>query len=198
MVCFFPNGKKGILFSFTKRAISRAIKTVAQFLYLRFVVKYLRELFLTKCLTISSLINSYLNTSPVSNPVIPVSTNCCQLPIKFLYRLIRKQKLEVFFQAYLKLFVHELKQDNNFGELCHILSDFLSKTKQRHGTNGQNWSLTCVHAGVPQESILGLLSFLIYINILSDSLTSNVKLFVDDTSLFSVVHDENISPKELK
>ena len=91
-----------------------------------------------------------------------------------------------------------MKQDNNFGELCHILSDFLSKTKQRHGTNGQNWSLTCVHAGVPQESILGLLSFLIYINILSDSLTSNVKLFVDDTSLFSVVHDENISPKELK
>ena len=68
MVCFFPNGKKGILFSFTKRAISRTIKTVAHFLYLRFVVKYLKELFLTKCLTISSLINSYLNTSPVSKP----------------------------------------------------------------------------------------------------------------------------------
>ena len=39
--------------------------------------------------------------------------------------------------------------------------------------------------------------FLIYINDLSDDLVSTIKLFADDTSLFSVVHDSNVSANEL-
>ena len=40
-------------------------------------------------------------------------------------------------------------------------------------------------------------TFLIQINDLSDSLTSTAKLFTDDTSLFSVVHNVNTSAKDL-
>ena len=39
--------------------------------------------------------------------------------------------------------------------------------------------------------------FLIYINDLADSLSSNAKLFADDTSLFSVIHDSVITTSEL-
>ena len=77
------------------------------------------------------------------------------------------------------------------------ISEFLSNSLQRVVLNSQNSSCINVHAGVPQGSILGPLLFLIYINDLSDNLISNAKLFADDTSLFSVVHDVNTSAKEL-
>ena len=93
--------------------------------------------------------------------------------------------------------IFKLKQNDISGELLHILSDFVSSRKQKVALNGQNSSWTNVHAGVPQGSILGPLLFLIYINDLSDNLTSNAKLFSDNTSLFSVVHDVKTSAKEL-
>ena len=55
--------------------------------------------------------------------------------------------------------------------------------KQRVVLNGQHSSWTNVQAGIPHGSILGPLFFLIYINDLSDDLTSKPKLFADDTSI---------------
>ena len=54
-----------------------------------------------------------------------------------------------------------------------------------------------VNARVPQGSILGPLFFLTYINNLSEGLSSNAKLFADDMSLFSMIHDSNTSALEL-
>ena len=70
-----------------------------------------------------------------------------------------------------------------------LLRDFLSYRKQRVVLNGQHSSWDNVNAGVPQGSILGPLLFLFYINDLSNDLSSNCKLFADDTSLFSVVNN---------
>ena len=80
--------------------------------------------------------------------------------------------------------------------MLNILSDFLRNRKQRVTHNGQSSSWTNVNAGVPQGSILGPLLFLIYIDDLSDGLSSNAKLFADDTSLFSIVHDINTAAIE--
>ena len=93
--------------------------------------------------------------------------------------------------------IFKLKQNSISDDLLNILSDFLRNRKQRVILNGQSSSWTNVNAGVPQGSILGPLLFLIYINDLSDGLSSNAKLFADDTSLISVVHDINTSATEL-
>ena len=44
-------------------------------------------------------------------------------------------------------------------------------------------------AGVPQGSVLGTLFFLVYINDLVDSIDCDVRMFADDTSLFSTVNE---------
>ena len=50
---------------------------------------------------------------------------------------------------------------------------------------------------VPQDSILGSLFLLIFINDISANLECNMKIFADDTSLFSLLHDPNESSAKL-
>ena len=64
--------------------------------------------------------------------------------------------------------------------------------------NGQFSSWADVNAGVHQGSILRPILFLMTINHLINDLSSNAKLFSDDTSLFSVVFNIDASAKELK
>ena len=52
-----------------------------------------------------------------------------------------------------------------------------------------NWKK--VLAGVPQGSILGPLFFLIFINDIPEGIKSNIKIFTDDTSIFSVLKDND-------
>ena len=71
--------------------------------------------------------------------------------------------------------------------------DFLKNRKQRVVLNGRLSKWSNISARVPQVYILEPLLFLTYINDLSNNLSSNAKLFADDTSLFLVVHDMNQS-----
>ena len=93
--------------------------------------------------------------------------------------------------------IFKLKQNGISGKLLSALSDFLKDRKQRVILNGQVSLWTGVNAGVPQGSILGPLLFLVCINDLADGLSSNAKLFADDTSLFSAIHNVDTSASEL-
>ena len=105
--------------------------------------------------------------------------------------------LKAFDKVWHKGIIFKLKQNGISGKLLSVLSDFLKDRKQIVILSGQVSSWTGVNAGVPQGSILGPLLFLIYINDLADGLSSNVKLFADDKSLFSVTHDASTSGNEL-
>ena len=93
--------------------------------------------------------------------------------------------------------IFKLERNGMSGELLNILIDFLSIMNQRVLFNGEVSAWISVNAGVSQGSISEPLLFLIYINDLSNNLPSNVKLFADNTSLFSVTHDVNLPAKKL-
>ena len=87
-----------------------------------------------------------------------------------------------------------MRQNGISGNLLKLLKNYFSNRKQRVVLNGFSVS---IDSGVPQGSVLGPLLFLIYINDLEKNIKSNVKIFADDTMLFSVVNNPAISANEL-
>ena len=93
--------------------------------------------------------------------------------------------------------LYKLKSFGICGNLLNLIKHYLTDRSQRVLLNGQCSNWQPILAGVPQGSILGPLFFLIYINDLPDGLKSKVKLFTDDTSLFSVVKNKKESASDL-
>ena len=93
--------------------------------------------------------------------------------------------------------IYKLKRCGVSGEFLSLIQSFLKDRKQRTVLNGQNSSWGDISAGVPQGSILGPLFFLVYIKDLTADLKCNVKLFADDTSLFTVVKDSNTAANDM-
>ena len=93
--------------------------------------------------------------------------------------------------------IFKLKQNGISGKLLKFFEDYLYNRKQRVIINGSNSELADINSGVPQGSVLGPLLFLVYINDLEKNIKSKVKFFADDTMLYSVVNDPEVSAAEL-
>ena len=93
--------------------------------------------------------------------------------------------------------MYKLKRLGICGKYYGLIHSFLNDRHQILVLNGQcsNWSK--IKACVQQGSILGPLLLLVYVNDLPERLTTNAKLFADDTSLFSVVHNSTLSSVSL-
>ena len=93
--------------------------------------------------------------------------------------------------------IFKLKQNGVSSSFLMFFQNYLNNRKQRVVLNGSYSSYSTVQSGVPQGSVLGPLLFLIYINDLERNIKSNIKLFADDTMLYSIVKDPAISANNL-
>ena len=89
--------------------------------------------------------------------------------------------------------LYKPKSNGIDGNLFKLIKSFLNSRCQPVVLNGQYLVWKSATAGVLQGWVLGPLFFLIYINDHPLGLTTNVKLFADDTSLFSVINNNSVS-----
>ena len=87
---------------------------------------------------------------------------------------------KVFDKVWHKGLLFKLESMGIFGDLLNLMESFLSERFQRGLCSCQSSKWVSIKADVPLSSILGSCFFLIYINDLSDSITSNKKPFFDD------------------
>ena len=78
----------------------------------------------------------------------------------------------------MKIYFFKLESYGIEWNLLRLLKNYLTECQQRVVLNGQTSSWLNVTASVPP------LLFLIYINDLTDEITSSCKIFADDTSVF--------------
>ena len=104
---------------------------------------------------------------------------------------------EAFDKVWHEVIIFKLKQNGISGNLLELWAIFLKDRKQRVVLNGKVFNWAYITAGVYQGSILGPLMLFFYINDLATGLSSNAKIFADDTSLFSVTHNINTFTNKL-
>ena len=68
---------------------------------------------------------------------------------------------------------------------------FISNRTQTTVVNGVHSSYVEVTSGVPQGSVLGPMLFLVYINDISNAITSQINLFADDSVLYRNIRNQN-------
>jgi hypothetical protein len=98
--------------------------------------------------------------------------------------------------------LYKLQSFGVCGSLLAWLGDYVSNRNQRVVLNGQESTILCSNAGVPQGSILGPLLFLIFLNDIEISIDSEMFIFADDVTLaktHDVLYDvESCLNKDLK
>ena len=115
------------------------------------------------------------------------------------YNLSNGTQIEAVFQDLAKAFhkvYHQrlLLKLEYYGIRSNTLQwivSFLNNRKQCVIVEGVSASVVPVTSGVPHGTVLGPLLFLIFISDLTESITSSVKLFVDDCLVYRTIHSSN-------
>jgi len=93
--------------------------------------------------------------------------------------------------------IHKLKCNGISGNLLNFFDNYLKNRYQRTVLNGTESAWKKLNSGVPQGSVLGPLLFLVYINDLTDKISSNMRLFADDSSMFTTVKGIDVTQEKL-
>ena len=86
--------------------------------------------------------------------------------------------------------LHKLKYYGVGEKTLNWIASFLQNRTQTVLVNGKTSTETPVLSGVPQGTVLGPLLFLAYINDMPDCVTSQIKLFADDSLLYARISGE--------
>ena len=89
-----------------------------------------------------------------------------------------------------RLLLYKLSCYGISGKLHAWVKAFLTARQQQVVLKGAASDWIKVDSGVPQGSVLGPLLFLLYINDLPDTVQCPLRMFADDTKMFSQVEDE--------
>ncbi|KAK3771263.1 hypothetical protein RRG08_024342 [Elysia crispata] len=86
--------------------------------------------------------------------------------------------------------LHKVRAHGIQGSVLDWIDAFLSERKQRVYINGSQSQEGQVTSGIPQGSVLGPILFVIYINDLPNEVESEVRIFADDTKLFTQSNEQ--------
>ena len=87
----------------------------------------------------------------------------------------------------IKRLMQKLKGYGVRGAVAKWLEDLLTGRKMKVGMRGSYSEWVDITSGIPQGSVTGLLPFLLHVNDIPDSLQCMVKMFADDTKVFTKV-----------
>ena len=80
--------------------------------------------------------------------------------------------------------MHKLDKYGIQGNTAAWIKDFLSERTQQVVVDGEFSGQVPVTSGVPQGSVLGPVLFLLFINDITEGVTSDMRLFADDTIIY--------------
>ena len=84
----------------------------------------------------------------------------------------------------------KLKHYGITNNICHWISTWLTQRSQQVVLDGASSESVSVQSGVPQGTVFGPLMFLIYINDITESISSPLRLFTDDCILYKTITTE--------
>ena len=96
---------------------------------------------------------------------------------------------KAFDKVYHPALSYKLRKSGISGSLLDWFSSYLHGRMQRDVMQGESSEWGNIEAGVPQGSVLGPLLFLVYINDIVDIVTSNIRLYADDVTLYITIDD---------
>ena len=76
------------------------------------------------------------------------------------------------------------------GRLNRLLGSLLQDRRQRVVVNGSKSSWVPVRSGVPQGTVIGPILFLVYINDIKSGVTSDMRLFADDSIIYRTINTD--------
>ena len=111
------------------------------------------------------------------------------IPVDAIYLDLRKAFDTV---PHIRL-INKLKGYGIRGKLLDWIEDFLHERTQYVDVNGETSQKSNVTSGVPQGSVLGPILFIYYINDMPSNALCPIKIFADDTKLFSAINSDDDS-----